>query len=232
MTRKYNNKSMLEVILFFLFSFGAFICLVFLINSFINREPRRRTGASYKSNRNYSSFFNIETERERAGRIGEQQAYKYICQVKRDDDVILKNVEFNYNGQDCEIDYVVINKYGVYIIEVKYYRGYINGDANSKTWSKTKITSSGKTYTNEFDSPLKQLNWQVDSLAKYLRENGIYVWIKGYCMILNNEHSQIDSEQVLHNPEETDRAIHTKAKENRRDIDINKQLEIYSLLTY
>lgn len=137
---------------------------------------------------------NQESERERAGKVAEKQAYNYIVQVKTEDDIILNNVEFVYNNQRCEIDYVVINRYGVFIMEVKHYSGYIDGDSNSRVWSKAKVTSYGNTYVKQFNSPLKQLNWHVDSLAKYLRENGIHVWVKGYSMILNNEHSQVDSD--------------------------------------
>lgn len=224
-----------QLFLFFIFLFGAFVCLVFLIGVIVNRRPRYKVTRK-RVNRPIvdidPSFddLNQESERERAGKVAEKQAYNYIVQVKTEDDIILNNVEFVYNNQRCEIDYVVINKYGVFIIEVKYYSGYIEGDSNSRVWSKTKITSYGNTYVKQFNSPLKQLNWHVDSLAKYLRENGIHVWVKGYSMILNNEHSQVDSEQVLHNTEEIDIAIHTRALENKYELSKSKIDKIIGLL--
>ena len=58
-------------------------------------------------------------EYERAGREREYIAINIIRRVLRNGDVLLTNVDISYDGRKAELDNVIINKYGVFIIEVK-----------------------------------------------------------------------------------------------------------------
>lgn len=43
-------------------------------------------------------------------------------------DVYLRNVKVEYDGRPAEIDNVIINQNGIFIIEVKNYSGILYGD--------------------------------------------------------------------------------------------------------
>ena len=70
----------------------------------------------------------FEDPARKAGREAEHYATGIIQQALNEDDVLLTNVDLEYNGQRTELDNVIINKYGVFIIEVKYYRGDLTGN--------------------------------------------------------------------------------------------------------
>ena len=101
----------------------------------------------------------------RAGREGEYIATNIIRKVLRDEDILLTNVDISYDGRKAELDNVIINKYGVFIIEVKNYAGTIYGKADDYTWIKSKTDPYGNTFTKTVRNPIKQVNRQVYLLS-------------------------------------------------------------------
>lgn len=176
-----------------------------------------------------SDFHLFESGARRAGRRGEELAREYIKSVLQEGDTLLNNIKLEYDGKTCECDNVVVNKFGVFIIEVKYYEGKLSGNIDDYEWTKTKITDADNVYETSVKNPIKQVNRQVYILAKYLEENGIYVWVDGYAMILWNH--QIVHNQILNSIEDIDKAIHTKNKENHNGLSTKKQTEIINVLT-
>lgn len=172
--------------------------------------------------------FTFESGQKRAGREGEEIAYSYIKEVLTEEDIILRNVELEYDGKECECDNIIINKYGVFIIEIKNWNGKLSGDLDDYEWTKTKTTDAGSVYVDTVINPIKQVNRQVYILSNYLKDNGIFYWIKGYSIILDDK--SVISEQVLHTEEDIDKAIHTRAQENMRHLSKSKQEEIINLL--
>lgn len=107
------------------------------------------------------------------------------------------------------MDCVIINKYGVFIIEVKNYVGFITGNEDDYEWQKFKITDSGNVYESSVKNPIKQVKRQVYLLSGYLRSCGINVWIKGYALLINGN-SPVNSNYILSTIDDIDKAIHTK----------------------
>ena len=66
-----------------------------------------------------------------------------------DDYMIFNNVALNYNGQLTEIDCIVLSCYGIWVVEVKSYKGVIHGLAANDMWSRIKTSKSGKEYDSE-----------------------------------------------------------------------------------
>ena len=151
-------------------------------------------------------------EYKRAGSRGEAAAARIIESVLREDDRLLKNVTIEYDGMPAELDSVVVNKYGVFIIEVKNYAGRIVGGEDEYEWKKYKTTAAGNTYEKSVKNPIKQVRRQVYVLAGYLKYYGLNVWVRGYAMLLQGN-SPVESDEMLKDTEEIDRAIHTRDRQ-------------------
>ena len=148
----------------------------------------------------------------RAGRQGEALAAQIIRQALHEGDRLFTNVSIEYDGRPAELDNVIVNRYGVFIIEVKNYKGNIIGNEDDYEWRKYKTTSAGNTYEKTVKNPIRQVKRQTYILAHYLEENGARVWIRGYAMLLYGN-IPVESEYVLNGREDTERVIHTKDRD-------------------
>ncbi len=163
---------------------------------------------------------NIEDPIERAGRRGEEVAEDIISNVLRDDDILLSNVELSYEGKRTEADIIVINKNGVFIIEVKNYVGELVGDIDDSEWKKYKTTPGGDVYVKTVRNPIKQVKRQIYIVSSILKSRRIKVWVKGYVMLMENN-SPVDDKMILRNINEIDFAIHGATEQiiSKKEID-------------
>ena len=152
-----------------------------------------------------------EIEIREVGKRGEKYATKVIESVLRDDDFLFTNVAVTYEGKKTELDNVVVNKCGVFIIEVKRYNGVLYGSNDDYEWTKAHESSAGNMYYKQVKNPIKQVKRQVYILSKYLDYYGAKVWVDGYAIILGAK-SPIESEYILRRPEDIDRTIHSAKK--------------------
>ena len=179
-------------------------------------------GSGYGSNGSRSGGWRLfEPEYKRAGRRGEAAAAKVISRVLRDGDRLFTNISIVADGRPAEFDSVVVNRFGVFIIEVKNYNGYIVGGEDDYEWRKYKTTSAGNTYESSVMNPIKQVKRQVYLLAKYLRYFGSDIWVEGYAFLLQ-DNSPVDSKYLLRTPDDIDRAIHTKRRRMLSDEEIEE----------
>ena len=148
-------------------------------------------------------------EEKRAGNRGEAKATRIIQSVLRSDDWLFTHFKIDSNGRRSEMDDIVVNQYGVFIIEVKDWNGTITGEEEDSNWKQYKTTY--QTYENVRKNPIKQVNDQIYALKEYLKDNGINVWVSGYVLMLQGN-SPVRSERVLNNTTEIDRVIHTPGK--------------------
>lgn len=114
----------------------------------------------------------FEALERRAGRIGEQKATHIISSVLREDDRLFTNVQVNYENEPAELDNVIVNKFGVFIIEVKNYNGSLVGNEDDYEWVKYHTTDAGDTCSKIVKNPIKQVKRQVYVLAKFLEYYG------------------------------------------------------------
>lgn len=150
-----------------------------------------------------------KSNQKRAGIRGEKFATKLIRETLNDDDILLCNVRISYDGKKTELDNVILNKRGIFIIEVKNYVGTITGGLNDYEWNKTKVTASGNSYTSSVKNPINQVRRQVYILANYLKDNGINVWIEGYAFLVEGN-SPVRSAYILNDQQDIDAAIHLR----------------------
>ena len=177
----------------------------------------------------FSCFFRlrIEAPERRAGRLGERFASSLISETLEEDDVLLTNVPIFADGKQTELDNVIINSYGVFIIEVKNYYGEIFGDEDDHEWIKNKITPAGNIYQKRVKNPIKQVKRQIYILSSLLKENGLNVWIEGYIYFVERN-CPVDSDFVLETTDDIYSATHL-ATRNR--LSLKTQNKIISLLS-
>ena len=180
----------------------AAILAVIIIIKNIKRPPSQGTSNTYDP-------WIFESPERRAGHRGEIIATDIIKRVLREGDYLLTNVSISYDGRPAELDNVVVNKYGVFIIEVKNYKGRLYGEENDYTWKKYKDDGYGNTFEKEVKNPIRQVKRQVYILAKYLESYN--VWVEGYVLLIQGN-SPVQSKYVFESIEDIDRAIHTFGK--------------------
>ncbi len=153
--------------------------------------------------------FHIESPEKRAGRYGEIFAGKIIREILNEDDILLTNVKISADDKQTELDNVVINQNGVFIIEVKNYSGQLIGDEDDSDWIKNKITPGGNLFQKEVRNPIKQVKRQIYILSRLFKENDISVWIEGYVFLVERN-SPVRSTYILDSQYDINRAVHTR----------------------
>ena len=168
-----------------------------------------------------------QSSQKRAGIRGEKFTIKLIRETMRNEDILLCNVRISFEGKKTEIDNVILNKRGIYIIEVKNYVGTITGGLNDYEWSKTKTTASGNEYMSVVKNPINQVRRQVYLLANYLKANGINIWIEGYVFLVEGN-SPVQSAYILHDQKDIDAAIHLRTNNKLNSQTREKIIELLS----
>lgn len=152
---------------------------------------------------------NYMSDKERAGYRGEQVAASIINEVLRPEDYHFRNVSFEYAGNEIEIDNLIINTRGVFIIEVKNYNGRLYGNETDYELYKEKVTDAGNRYSNIVKNPVPQVKRQIHNMAKFLESEGVNVWVEGYVYFVHGN-CPFNSEKLLRNKYDIDHAIHPK----------------------
>lgn len=106
------------------------------------------------------------------GRDGERKVAKFLAKKKPPKRFVFNDSIFGNKNSSVQIDHIVIQRNGVFVIETKNYSGVITGDDASVNW--TQIMAFGKkTYT--FYSPVRQNESHVRFLTAIL-PNGVPVY--------------------------------------------------------
>lgn len=100
---------------------------------------------------------------------------------------VFTNVTISYQNYSQETDLIIVGMKGVYIVEVKNHNGKIIGDAEAPQWIQHKIGRGGGRYSKKINNPVKQVKGQVYKLSKFLKEQGINVWVEGVILFTNDE---------------------------------------------
>lgn len=168
-----------------------------------------------------------EREIKDAGNYGEAICKGEIKQILRSDDVLINNICLNINGKETEIDNLIINKNGIFIIEVKNYNGTLYGDIDDFEWKKRKVSPGGNVFTKEVKNPIKQMKRQTYLLSQYLKENGIRIWISPFAYFIN-DNSPVHDECVISDISELDKIIHQPQGKIYDDKVISKAVRLLS----
>ena len=173
----------------YLFAMIALIVLIFLVTRLFRKKREQRKIKS-------------------AGNKGEAYFNNMLKSILRNDDLLIRNVCLQVNGKEAEIDSLIINNNGIFIVEVKNYNGRLYGDIDDFEWTKEKISPGGNVFYKQVKNPIKQIKRQTYILSQFLKENNIRVWISGYAYFINGN-SPVDDDCVINDIDELDRIIHT-----------------------
>lgn len=164
---------------------------------------------------------NEEQERQLAGERGEALVTAEIESVKHEDDYIFTNVKISFKGKRTECDNIIINNFGVFIIEVKNYSGSLSGNENDDKWVERKYNDYGDILEEKnVKNPIKQVRRQIDILSKLLKNNGLRAWIEGYVILIHNN-SPVDSKYII-SLDDIDQVIHTQGKNKLTNEQVKK----------
>lgn len=176
-------------------------------------------------------FTGIESGAERAGRKGEIFATQIIDEILNEKDVLLTNINMSFEGKDTELDNVIINNRGVFIIEVKNYSGTLYGDEDDYEWIKRKVSRGGNIYQKTVNNPIRQVKRQIYILSNYLKQYGINVWVEGYVFLVEMN-SPIESGYILNTRNDIDNAIHLKTNNKLTNASVDRIIELLEELNY
>jgi len=174
-----------------------------------------------------TDLFDDESAIRRAGDEGEDIAFEEISDILKEDDYIIRNVKLIYEDKRQEYDVIIVNRKGVYIIEIKNYVGRLYGSEEDYEWKKYKTTEAGEKYVKEVRNPIIQVKREIHILAKYLLSKGINVWVDGYAYLIN-ENAPIESKYLLNDIDEIDAAIHPSRDTCLSDVQIKSILKLLS----
>ena len=100
---------------------------------------------------------------------GEKQLYDKCSQFQSDEFKIIPNALFDRVGDGTnQIDLIAITKKGIFVIEMKDYKGWISGDENHKYWSQSLNYGRKKI---KFRNPIKQNENHIKTIKSMLSEN-------------------------------------------------------------
>ena len=172
-----------------------------------------------------SNGITIENGRKRAGNRGEAIIFNQLKWLINDRDRVLTNVEVIYDHKKSELDCVIINENGVFIIEVKNFRGQLYGREEDNLWQKCKVSRRGNFYEDTVRNPVGQVKRHIYLLSHYLKSYGINVWIEGY-VIFVNDNSPCKSEYILNDIDELELILHDKMRKQLNKKQMNQIFEL------
>ncbi len=171
---KYHRKLKLKTIILILAMAILFICnpmfmliimgIVFVFTSLgillISFPERKEYNKSVYKIITKKSYFDILVDK---GTLTEYLIWQELNNQNMHKKILINLYIPKENGETAEIDIVLINKYGIYVIESKNYSGWIFGSENSNKWMKM---NWGKKY--QFYSPINQNRNHIIALANIL----------------------------------------------------------------
>lgn len=69
------------------------------------------------------------------GKRGEKHVAARLSRLPKEDYRVINDLLLQSGGYSTQIDHVVLSVYGVFVIETKYYQGWIYGGENSEYWT-------------------------------------------------------------------------------------------------
>ena len=161
----------------------------------------------------------IESPERRAGRMGEEFASGIIEEILDNTDELLRNVHITHNGEQTELDNVIINNAGVTVVEVKNWFGELFGEEDDPEWIQNKTSPGGGVIQQTVRNPILQVKRQVRILSEILADNSVMVDVKGFVFFVNMN-CPVESEYILTTQEDIDRAIHSKREKTLSDREV------------
>lgn len=136
-------------------------------------------GGTYYLGKYYLPKKQKESKTRKTGVEGEKAAVEYLHRLMKEYNVrhyhILQNVILEYApNRTTEIDIVCLTRKGIYVIEVKNYKGKITGKQEDHQWTQQVGYKNPKTYS--FYNPVRQNQTHINTLKRYV-DVPLYSWV-------------------------------------------------------
>lgn len=142
--------------------FAFVFILALLVVLVIKLYPSKRSGDTYSSKRSADQDDYRHDYAEIKGKEGEHQISHLLSPFGR---LLNDYVVVDENNVTHQIDHILVNMKGVFVIETKNYSGYVYGKEEHKTW--TQVLKYGKEKHKVYN-PVKQNQTHIYHLRKKL----------------------------------------------------------------
>ena len=127
---------------------------------------------------------------ETRGRRGENRVKWVIGETIENEQYVINDLILMNDGKTTQIDHMVINPRGVFVIETKNYSGEIYGNENQREW--TQVLAYGNV-KNKLYNPLKQNATHVYNVKKVVGKLPVHSLV---VFVQNNTH-HIEADNVI-----------------------------------
>ena len=104
-----------------------------------------------------------------SGVRGEETTLKILQKLPKEFTVLTNPVILN-RGITMELDFVVVGKNGVFIVESKNHRGIITGKTSKAVWKQVKHSKNDKVYEKDIANPVKQSYRQCRRMEELFKD--------------------------------------------------------------
>jgi hypothetical protein len=104
-----------------------------------------------------------------SGVRGEETTLKTLQKLPKEFTVLTNPVILN-RGITMELDFVVVGKNGVFIVESKNHRGIITGKTSKANWRQVKHGKNDKVYEKDIANPVKQSYRQCRRMEEFFKD--------------------------------------------------------------
>lgn len=124
------------------------------------------------------------------GKYGENKVRRVIGETVENEQYVINDLILVNEEKSSQIDHIVINPHGIFVLETKNYSGEIYGSESQREW--TQVLAYGKV-KNKLYNPLKQNATHVYNVKKIVGNLPIYSLV---VFVQNNTHN-IDAKNVI-----------------------------------
>ena len=151
-------------------------------------------GTPTSQNRTYGSYDGdysyVEEQKRITGRLGEAQVSFILGNSRPGVRHTFNDVLLKLGDKTSQIDHILVNRAGVFVIETKKVAGTILGSQNSDKWTQYRKNGENTTFYN----PIKQNNTHVKFVESII---GNKYPVLSLIVFANNNKPQIDSDEVV-----------------------------------
>ena len=135
----------------------------------------------------FAMMYNKNSEKAKilfAGLEGEKKSAKLLKKLPNSYYVI-PGPRIEVEGQESEMDHIIIGHNGIFVMETKNHNGHIAGSEKDNNLVQNKVGRGGGKYSKTFYNPIKQVNTHVHRLSKLLKKHGYSRWVQGMVLFTN-----------------------------------------------
>lgn len=184
--------------------FVAIVVIIIIVAVAAGKSDSGTTTGQSGHHSHYQFIDEDDEGKRSAGKEGEEIVANVLCGVCREgEDMYWRNVNIECDGEQSEIDHLILTEYGLYAIESK------NFSSKWPVYGEDK----GEWYSDEDDgrkpqkNPVAQANRQARILRKILRDYGADIYVNAYAMLAYDNYMG-NSQHVLKSRKDADQTIH------------------------